>query len=142
MHLLYIKLPITYHKAYDKAICMFYYRSSSANFPKVSANNNNNKPTISKPFFFTRSPDLLVMLLLVALFSDTGMRELGGLGTLRGLALGISIFRLSAVEGGGDEDCEWTLEQSFKQDLELEAEPEEQMYAITPAGKRESTGDM
>lgn len=55
---------------------------------------------------------------------------------LRGLALGISIFRLCAVGGGGDEDCEWTLELSLKQDLGLDAEPEEQMYAITPAGKK------
>lgn len=80
------------------------------------------------------------MLLLVALFSDAGTRELAGLGMLRGLAQGISIFRLCAVGGGGDEDCEWTLELSLKQDLGLDAEPEEQMYAITPAGKRGRTG--
>lgn len=76
------------------------------------------------------------MLLLAVLFSDTGMRELACLGTLRGLALGISTFRLCAVERGGDVDCEWTVELSLKQDFGLEAELEEQMYAITPAGKR------
>lgn len=75
------------------------------------------------------------MLLLAVLFSDTGMRELACLGTLRGLPLGISTFRLCAVDGAGDVDCEWTAELSLKQDLGLEAEPEEQMYAITPAGK-------
>lgn len=80
------------------------------------------------------------MLLLVAFFSDAGMRELAGLGTVRGLLLGISIFRLCAAEGGGDEDWEWTLELSLKQDLGLEADPEEQMYAITPAGKSRRTG--
>lgn len=81
------------------------------------------------------------MLLLVALFSDAGVRELAGFGMLRGLALGISIFRLCAVEGGRDEACEWTMELSLKQDLGLEVEPEEQMYAITPAGKRGRTED-
>lgn len=50
--------------------------------------------------------DLLVMLLLAVLFSDADMRELAGFGTLRGLALGISIFRLCGVAGDGDVDCE------------------------------------